>query len=163
MISFFSAFTNKTGLTRHQQTIHATKKDWICDVCGSRYGIKSLLKRHMMIHLPPSFACTQCDKKFVYSSNLRTHLKGHAGILNEVCKICNKGFSTKQSLTDHTIYQHFSKLHCEIPNCLSKFALKSNYKYHLTAVHKKVDKEILENLLEELEKLKPDHQQLKYV
>ena len=159
----FSAFQRKDSLSRHQQTIHATKKDWVCDCCGSRFGFKSELMKHMMTHLPPLFACSKCDKKFVYASNLKLHLMRHAGILNKVCKYCNKGYSTKASLSSHIRSQHFSKLHCEIPNCLDKTGVKNSYKKHLKTVHKSYDKNIIEKLLNDLEKLKPDFKKMKYV
>ena len=107
------------------------KKNWICDFCGFRCGTKNGLKSHMMLHLPPSFACSKCPKKFVEASNLKKHLKVHAGTLSEVCKICNKGYSTKRSLNMHMKYKHFLTMHCEVDNCSFKTGLTANYKRHL--------------------------------
>ena len=117
----------------------------------------------MKTHLPPSFACSKCPKKFVHPGNLNNHLKIHAGILNEVCKICNKGYTTKDSLTKHIKENHFSKMHCEIPNCGFKCGSKSEYRNHLKITHKHLDKNMIEKLLKDLEKLKPDFQMMKYV
>ena len=143
--------------------MHNTNKGWICDCCGSRYGSKNLLKRHMMTHLPPSFSCSECDRKFVQAGNLNRHKKLHRGILNEICKFCNKGFATKSSLRIHIIQNHFVKFTCEVDGCSSTFSYKTNYKIHLKRVHKKDDKAMIGKLLEKVDKLKPDHQQLKYV
>ena len=121
------------------------------------------LKRHMMIHLPPTFACSKCDRKFVQGFTLKSHLKIHAGILNEECKICNKGFSSKTSFSQHIIQQHFTKLHCEIAGCSHEVGSKAGFKNHFKKVHKKVDENFLQNLMEKLGKLKPDFQKLKYV
>ena len=93
------------------------KKNWICDFCGFRCGTKNGLKSHMMLHLPPSFACSKCPKKFVQASNLKYHLKVHAGILSEVCKICNKGYSTKGSLSYHIILKQLSTSQCIFEKC----------------------------------------------
>ena len=113
----------------------------------------------MMFHLPPSFACSKCDRKFVKSYDLSRHLQRHAGILNEVCKICNKGYSIKDSLRNHIIHQHFSKMHCEVDNCSYKTGWKPYYKKHLNGMHKNM----IENILKNLEKMKPDFRKMKYV
>ena len=143
--------------------MHNTKKGWICDCCGSRFGYKNVLKRHMVIHLPPSLSCLECGKKFVYVGNLNGHKKIHQGILNEICKLCNKGYATKNGLTSHIILNHFAKFHCEVTGCSSINGLKSKYKFHLKTVHKKDDQVFIENLIINLEKVKPNYQQLKYV
>ena len=153
----------KKNLTYHQNIIHATHKDWTCDYCGSRFGIISALKTHIIVHLPPSFACSKCPKKFVHACNLKDHLNIHAGILNEVCKICNKGYSTKGGLTTHIVYQHFSKIHCEVPNCSFKSSAKNHLKRHLKNVHKKVNPYLIEKLIEKIDKLKTNFQMMKYV
>ena len=117
----------------------------------------------MMTHLPPSFACSKCYKKFVEAGNLKTHFKTHAGILNEVCKICSKAYSIKCVLKTHIIRQHFSKMYCEVPDCSYKTGSKSDFKRHLKKHHQYSDKNMIEHLLKDLEKLKPDFQKMKYV
>ena len=156
-------FSQKTNLTTHQKLIHATQKDWACDCCGSCFGTKHVLKTHMMTHLPPSFACSKCPKKFVYASYLKTHLKIHAGVLNEECKYCNKGYTTKELLKTHILHQHFSKLYCEVPNCSYKTAAKNHLKRHLKNVHKKVNPNLIEKLIDKIDKLKPNFQMMKHV
>ena len=143
--------------------MHATKKDWTCDCCGSQFGTKAGLKNHVKSHLPPSFSCSKCDKKFKNTYNLKEHEKLHRGILNELCKHCKEGFRTKTLLYYHIIYTHFEKLHCEVNGCLSFFGCKRYYKEHLRKFHKNYDQVLIENLLGKLEILKPDQQLLKYV
>ena len=143
--------------------MHNTDKVWICDCCGSRFGMKHVLKLHMMNHLPPSYSCSECDMKFVQAGHLNAHKKLHQGILNEICKLCNKGYATKDGLSKHIIRNHFAKFHCEVTGCSSFLSIKSNYKIHLKTVHKKDDQVFIRNLIQNLEKLKPDYQQLKYV
>ena len=143
--------------------MHNTSKSWICDCCGSRFGSKSLLRTHLNIHLPPKFSCLECCKKFVKANDLNAHKKRHQGILNEVCKLCNKGYATKRGLTNHVTQRHFAKFHCEVTGCSSIISSKSKYKDHLKSVHKKDDQVLIENLIKNLEKLKPNFQQLKHV
>ena len=54
-------------------------------------------------------------------------------------------------------------MHCEIPNCSYKTGSKGRYKLHLKETHKYSDKNLVEKLLGDLEKLKPDFQELKYI
>ena len=143
--------------------MHNTDKVWICDCCGSRFGYKKAMNFHMMSHLPPSFSCLECDKKFVYAGDINNHKKLHQGILNEVCKLCNKEYATKGGLTIHVIEKHFAKFHCEVTGCSSITSSKSRYKFHLKKVHKKDDQVLIENLIKNLEKLNPNFQQMKYV
>ena len=150
-------------LSQHKLNMHNTNKGWICDCCGSRFGLKHVLKHHMMNHLPPSLSCSECDKKFVQAGYLKTHKKRHQGILNEICQLCNKGYATKSGLSNHIVCDHFDKFDCEVTGCSSIISSKSRYKFHLKTVHKNDDQVLIENLLIHLEKLKPDFQQLKYV
>ena len=156
-------FSTKVHLSSHSLSLHNTNKGWTCDCCGSRYGTKHSLKNHMKTHLPPSFSCSECDRKFVHADTLNRHEKFHRGILNEVCKFCNKGFATKDSLRSHIIQSHFVKFVCEVAGCSTTFSSKSCYKTHLKRIHKKDDQVVIGKLLERVDKLKPDHQQLKYV
>ena len=143
--------------------MHNTNKDWICDCCGSRHGVKHLLKKHMMIHLPPSFSCSECDKKFVYVSDLKNHEKLYRGILDENCKLCSEGYATKCGLNDHIILNHFIKFYCEVTGCSSALSSKTIYMFHLKTMHKKDNQVLIKKLIINLEKLKSNFQQLKYV
>ena len=143
--------------------MHNANKSWICDCCGFRFGIKNTFKLHMLGHLPSSFLCSECGKKFVNVGNLNNHQKLHEGILNEVCKLCNKGYATKCGLNDHIIRNHFAKLNCELTGCSSISSSKQAYKKHLKTMHKKNDQVLIKKVIVNLEKLKPNFQQLKYV
>ena len=58
--------------------IPSSKKDWICDCCGLRFKLKSLLKKHMAIHLAHTFDCLICDQKFVRADYLEEHFLHHS-------------------------------------------------------------------------------------
>ena len=68
----------------------------------------------------------------------------------------------KDALNNHTIQKHFVKFACGVDGCSTTISCKSHYKTHLKLVHKKDDQVLIGKLLEKLEKLKPNHQQLKY-
>ena len=155
-------FARKDHLSQHRLNMHNKNKSWICDCCGSRFGTKTVLKLHMMNHLPPSFSCSECDKKFVYACDLNKHKKLHQGILNKICKLCNKGYATKDGLTNHIILNHFAKFYCEVTGCTSIISSKSVYKRHLKTVHKKDDQVLIEKLIINLDAMKPNFQLLKY-
>ena len=143
--------------------MHNTNKGWICECCGSRFGYKNVLTKHMVSHLPPSRSCSECDNKFVYACDLNKHKKLHQGTLNKVSKLCNKGYATKNGLANHVIERHFAKFHCEVTGCSSILSSKSKYKFHLKTVHKKDDQVFIRNLMKNLEKLMRNFQQLKYI
>ena len=86
----------------------------------------------------------------------------HAGILNKVCKNCNKGYSTKDSLKAHILLEHFTKIHCELPDCSYKTGAKSDFKKHLKTTHWKIDSNLIQKLIEKIDKLKPDFEKMKY-
>ena len=78
------------------------------------------------------------------------------------CKICNKGISKLANFKMHIALHHFSKIHCEIPNCSYKTGFKARYKKHLQETHRKLGEKLIEKLVGDLEKLKPDFELLKY-
>ena len=143
--------------------MHFTSKNWVCDCCGSRFGNKQVLRPHLMTHLPPSFACSICPKAFWHTTHLKNHLKRHAGVVSAVCKHCNKGFPTFSGRNNHIVNHHFSQLSCEVPKCTYKSAAKGIFKRHFKRKHKNVDKNLIAQLLEKMDKLKPDYNLLKYV
>lgn len=153
----------KSVLKRHQRNIHFEKKKWLCDHCGSTFSSKDHLSQHLKVHLPPSYSCTKCDKKFVYAGALRGHLKQHDGILNAVCKHCSKRFTSTAHLGAHITREHFEKIPCAVPGCVASFRGKGCYKDHLRNVHNDVDTVLIGILLNMAKLLKPDHQKLKFV
>lgn len=67
-----------------------------CGECDKKLGSSSRLKRHMLLHKPPSFPCSICALKFVRIDYLQRHIrKEHNG--SNVGKIVPKRVNRRQS------------------------------------------------------------------
>lgn len=162
-ISILVEFPTNIHLKAHQINMHSPSRDWSCDCCGALFSYKSILRKHMLRHLLPKFACGQCDRMFTHAYSVRVHEKLHEDIRTEKCKLCDQTFKTKSALKSHTINRHFVKLRCEVAGCLVTLCEKKVYKRHLKTMHKDVDQVLIAKLVEQLVTLKPDYVQMQYV
>lgn len=80
-----------------------------------------------------TFSCSECDKKFIYRSELNAHLKRHQGIplpRNIMCDICSKAFSTRRDLERHlTVHTGEKPYKCHV--CSKCFSQEVNMQVHL--------------------------------
>lgn len=70
-------FADKSDLQQHQRVRHAPETDRPhgCDVCGKRFTIASILRRHMTQHTGiGAVKCDECDQTFRYKMYLDTHV-----------------------------------------------------------------------------------------
>ena len=80
--------------------------------------------------------CQNCDLQFPSMKKLRVHSKKvhNKTIYKEVCKICDRKFTEKQSLQ-----KHISTFHGDMPyscdNCDAAFANKNKLKRHIASIH----------------------------
>lgn len=83
------------------------KKDFICDVCGSRMKTKHSLRNHLLVHNDTkSHACTICGKKFRQNSDRKIHERQHTGEVKETLNVRSV-----------TVYRdHFSLVQCRNPS-----------------------------------------------
>lgn len=78
-------------------------KDHLCAECGKSYTQKRNLMRHRKEQHDtdngPRFPCPQCDKKFILSVDMHSHLNSvHLKIKPFRCDICNKTLAHRRSL-----------------------------------------------------------------
>ena len=80
------------------------------------------------------YKCSQCNKSFSKSQNLRLHLKVHSGLKPYSCSICSGSFTALSSLKHHVRANHtenkpYSCLECDKSFAVPKF-LKQHMKVH---------------------------------
>lgn len=88
----------------HHMAKHYDDRPFHCkmDGCTSAFVRLSDLKHHERYHLPPTFSCSICDKKFHQKSQAKTHEKQvHEKIRPYKCDECDASFSQPKHLENH--------------------------------------------------------------
>lgn len=112
---------------------------YICDLCDRRYSTKSLIRRHMYIHLyRKQFPCGQCKKVFRKSYYLSAHITRQHPNWDQhyMCNLCNKPFLLKENLIAHMTTHTNTETKFKCFYCNQKFTqqhkLIAHEKKHLT-------------------------------
>ncbi|XP_003703123.1 uncharacterized protein LOC100881200 [Megachile rotundata] len=94
-------FVSKSGLRFHLKS-HNGAKPYQCGHCGKGFAIPSYAKRHERIHAGEKrFVCHVCSATFASSNGLKYHLRSHTGEANYRCDICGKSFYRRKYLIEH--------------------------------------------------------------
>ena len=145
------------------------QKYFKCLTCNFQTTIASSFRAHCKTHVPKSFHCKICQKKFLSQkllsnhetskicdisrrkcekcgkffsdiTRLKNHIKStHSGIKPWNCGICNKAFSELRSLKEHKLI-HEPNRKFKCTICDKKFVQKNHLKYHLASNHGQSDK-----------------------
>lgn len=135
-------FAKRGNKMRHILTVHNRLKQFECDQCGAKFGLKADLGRHRFrIHESRSFTCESCGKSFAEESQLEFHIR----ITHEEdarpweCKVCHIRFGRKSSLTRHeqTVHQH-TRFICRV--CKKSYSQRFDAIRHERKVHGLHDK-----------------------
>ncbi|XP_050093396.1 zinc finger protein 501-like isoform X8 [Anopheles aquasalis] len=98
--------SSKRNLNYHQRAVHGggLEKLLPCNICGRRFAIPSVLKRHMNSHtgLRP-YSCVYCNRVYGSCGDLVEHVaKHHVGNENiYLCHLCDADFPKIRELRDH--------------------------------------------------------------
>ena len=149
------SFTVKQSLKRHIMTEHIGLKV-PCPKCDEKFKQKVHMKRHLLIKhgnagkwVCDSYKCDfneengtvsylRCKLQFKRSEALKRHKEVNHEIGNQYeCKICDKNFSYKHSLIEHSNIHKGKKPH-KCNHCGKCFRQKSHLATHLKSIKKQV-------------------------
>lgn len=119
--------TSKKNLRLHM-SIHSGEKNFICEICGQRFRLKSFLNRHRQCHLPKAHNCGICGKTFSHYTRLALHQRSHTERKFQ-CDVCGKLFSQKPHLNTH-MFIHNNKKNFQCEDCGKCFFTKGNLNVH---------------------------------
>lgn len=97
-------FSRNDHLKTHMEIHHLDQgRIFKWDICGHAVKLKFYLNRHMLIHTKPH-ECKICNKRFSVKSKLLDHSMNHDPE-NFICKFgkCGKRFKSNQLLSNHII------------------------------------------------------------
>ena len=130
-------FVRYNGLEQHISAVYWGERKHQCFVCFQ----SSVLQRHIIaVHEHKrDFKCQECQLKFGLKIALTAHIKR---IHNETskeyqCQTCQAKFFTRSELKKHIERVHHNKKTHQCPICMSWFKCKNNMAVHIESVHNK--------------------------
>ncbi|CAB0043928.1 unnamed protein product [Trichogramma brassicae] len=123
---------------RRALEIHGGRKDYACEKCEQKFGLKSNLIRHQKaVHDGrKDYTCDNCEKKFANKSNLLLHQRTvHEGRQDYACNKCEKKFGRKPHLLRHRREVHEGRKDYACDECGKKFSQNSDLFRHQKSVH----------------------------
>ncbi len=139
-------FKSKSGVRSHVEREHNNfnRHEVQCHLCKLKVVNKWVLKNHIeKIHegkrVKPTeraFACSKCDKTFLYKRNLAYHMKqAHDARQNFPCNVCDKVFHWKSAFKSHVDRIHLKTTQVKCDICDQICGDKSNLAWHIKFKH----------------------------
>ena len=134
----FKRFKQEKSRQLHYNLCKLEKK-FNCDVCGEKFALDNHLQKHKEWKHNPQI-CKHCNKTFTSSSSLAQHvLHIHKKPLSHSCKQCGDAFNTPNQLKVHLRIHSGEQPHaCKY--CTSRFISRNLLRKHLLKNHKQIAK-----------------------
>lgn len=133
----FCAFScaSRNTVVAHIKECHEPEKPFICVMCEKRFGRRSDLRKHSIVHtgIRP-FGCPVCGKNFSRNTNLTKHLRIHSGLKPHVCQQCPRSFTTRADLLRHTqVHSEIKPFQCS--HCPATYSRRYKFLHHEKTHH----------------------------
>ena len=104
-----------------------------CDICNKLCNTLSALRKHGYKHSDKAkqHRCDDCDKAFVFASQLKSHRKVHMTGLEHHCLHCVKSFKNKGELVKHQNVHSNKKWFCQEEDCQYECIDPRNLRAHM--------------------------------
>ena len=132
-------FDSRKELDKHARDDHQEIVE--CPTCQKRFGNKSALTRHQVVHEQgrATYECSDCDRAFMYPSQLAKHELSHrADVKKFKCHVrrCGAEFKYKGDLNRHLpFHKQVERIVCRFKGCeyssLSKKKVSEHEHNHL--------------------------------
>lgn len=135
-------FRRKSHLHEHKIEVHNEAAPYQCDKCSLSFVHFYLFQKHKNRHV--TYKC-DCGSIFEKWSPYLKHKKSECSVgkSSHVCAICQKTFSTKFNLTQHSLKVHLQEsqeetFQCPYVDCTRSYKYKKNLSWHMKTFHNKV-------------------------
>ena len=105
-----------------------------CEECCSIFRDENELRNHDSNHKIEFYRCMQCLKVYRSIRGFENHNKTHN--FDYTCKVCQKTFMLKTSLTNHKQVHSTGLMHCTYENCTKAFKHRQNQVEHIQWGHR---------------------------
>ena len=127
-------FSNERSLKSHQR-IHESgyeKAMFVCTVCDRAFTTAYVLKYHMQnahLDIGRKFHCKYCNRNFSQKIHLIEHTYSHEGLKPYSCEICGQGFAHQTSLQQHRL-THSDETRYKCQDCPKAFRTRASLLMH---------------------------------
>uniref|UniRef100_A0A670JY38 Zinc finger and BTB domain containing 47 n=1 Tax=Podarcis muralis TaxID=64176 RepID=A0A670JY38_PODMU len=138
------AFKKLWSLHEHNKIVHGyAEKKFSCEICEKKFYTMAHVRKHMvgedlsfmrtsclsLFHSSILSLVQNCNERFQYKYQLRSHMSIHIGHKQFMCQWCGKDFNMKQYFDEHMKTHTGEKPYiCEI--CGKSFTSRPNMKRH---------------------------------
>jgi hypothetical protein len=134
-------FSLKSGLNRHDKTVHLKLREHVCEVCGRAFGQNAHLQLHIRMRHDKvrSAPCFQCGKTYSDDYTLLKHVRRvHDGVIANPrpCPKCDYVADCPSKLREHFIGRHTTRRFQCAYGCPHGYSTVGNLGVHLKEKHR---------------------------